>query len=60
MEHEAQHPTNTRMMNNTKASEPDVSNDMKVQQVVDIKAAATLPNVFDDDDPDVRLCRLYN
>ena len=60
MEHEAQHPTNTHMMNNTKASEPDVSNDTKVRRVVDIKAAVTLPDVFDDDDLDVRLCRLYN
>ena len=60
MEHEAQHPTNTCMMNNTKASEPDVLNDTKVWRVIDIKATATLPNVFDDNDPDVRLCRLYN
>ena len=49
---------NTHMMNNMKASEPDVSNDMKVQRVVNFKATASLPDVFDDDDPDVRLCRL--
>jgi len=41
------------MTNNTKASEPGVLNDTKVQRAVDIKATASLPDVFDDDHPEI-------